>query len=87
MVSIKSTHTSSMSTQSLRDLVKLSIQNAVAVNIEVESGNIHEVVFKEFLVEDRSAVGTTTVGASPVIVLFPQKEFEAGNTPVVVFGH
>lgn len=87
VVSIQSSHVSSLSTQLLRDLVERSINNAIAVSIEVKSGVIREVVFKEFLEKDRNAVGTTDNGATTVVVLFPKKELETEYKPIVVLGH
>ena len=76
-----------MSTQSLRDLVKLSINDAKAVSIEVQNDDVREVEFGKFLVEERSAVGTTDSGATPVVVIFPRKELESQRFPLVVLGH
>lgn len=76
-----------MSTQSLRDLVKLSISDAKAVSIEVQNDDLREVEFEKFLVEERSAVGTTVNGAALVVVIFPRKEFESKRFPLVVLGH
>ena len=75
-----------MSTQSLRDLVKLSITDAKAVNIGVQTDDCGEVEFSEFLSEEKSAVGTTNEGATVVVVLFPRKENEASCFPLVVLG-
>ena len=75
-----------MSTQSLRDLVKLSINDAKAVSIEVQDDDVREVKFKKFLVEERNAVGTADNGATPVVVIFPRKELEAEYSPLVFLG-
>ena len=77
-----------MSTQSLRDLVKLSITDAKAVSIEVQDDDVREVTFKKFLVEEISVVGTTVSGAQHVVVvIFPRKEFESQRFPLVILGH
>ena len=76
-----------MSTESLRNLVEFSIKNVKFVKIEVQSGTNREVMFKEFIVEGRNAVGTTDDQATTVVVIFPRKEFEAIRRPFVVLGH
>lgn len=86
VISIQSTHRSSLSTKSLRDLVKRSIDNAAAVKIEVRSGDVREVVFTEFLVEDRNVIGTTDNGVTTVVVLFPKKVYEERIVPIVILG-
>jgi hypothetical protein len=86
VVKIKETRVSSMSAQSLRELIKHSIETQTPATIEMTSGGSREVAFKKFL-KKSCAVGTTDNGTTTVVVLIPSEEQEATSKPVVVLGH
>ena len=89
MVQIKSAYTSSLTAQSLRELIETSISGDATVKLEVASGDIRDVRFVEFVLNNERgsrATGMTDSGNTTVVVLLPRKILEARRSPLVVLG-
>jgi hypothetical protein len=78
-----------LTAQSLRELIETSINGDVTVKLEVASGDIRDVMFVEFVLNDKRgsrATGMTDGGNTTVVVLLPRKVLEARRSPLVVLG-
>jgi len=85
MVSIQSSHRTSVPLQELQESIQRSIDEQVPVHIEVDDGPGWDVAFKESPFGERQAAGTTIDG-DLILVNFPPKELEEIGYPVVVIG-